>query len=366
MTPDVPRAYLLAAKAREQHRTVVMGGYHVSFLPHEALVYADAVVIGFAETAWPRLLRDYRTGNMGKIYKSEWRDSFRETAHVPRRDLLQTKSYLLPWTIEATRGCLNHCVFCTIPPMHDKKYEHKRIEIIEHEIGDLTGKTVALLDSNPFEDSAFSRMLFDVFSRHQKRWFAAATLESVNDPVWVAAAAKSGCRGLLLGFESLNPLALASAGKTRNKVDEYRSICRLLHHHGIAILGCFVFGFDHDDQETFKQTVDFVNECNIDIVLYSAYTPFPGTLAWERLNAEKRILTDDWRLYDGRHAVFTPRHLHPEELEQGLHDAWKSTYAAGSIVKRVVCSSALPFFSLVGNISMRYYSSSFLEQNLEP
>src|SRR5262249_46190156 len=114
----------------------------------------------------------------------------------------------------------------------------------------------------------------------------------------------SGCRGLVIGFESLAPDSLAAAGETVYDVRPYREAGRMLHAEGIAILGCFIFGFDGESPSIFERTVEFVNRHHFDLVLYSAYTPFPGTKARARLQAQGRLLPAGWDRYDDRHVVF--------------------------------------------------------------
>jgi hypothetical protein len=78
------------------------------------------------------------------------------------------------------------------------------------------------------------------------------------------------------------------------------------------------------------------------------------------LNAEGRILSVDWSRYDGRHVVFRPVGMSVEELQDGLHRAWRQTYTFSSILRRAVGSSALPFSGVVANLFFRRFSKTFL------
>ncbi|HOI16694.1 MAG TPA: cobalamin-dependent protein, partial [Geobacteraceae bacterium] len=64
MTPQAPRAYRIADSFRERGVPVVMGGFHASNLPDEALEHVDAVVVGEGEPVWPRLLADREKGTL--------------------------------------------------------------------------------------------------------------------------------------------------------------------------------------------------------------------------------------------------------------------------------------------------------------
>jgi radical SAM superfamily enzyme YgiQ (UPF0313 family) len=363
MTPDAKRAYGLCGRARRAGATVVIGGYHATFMPQEAALHADAVVAGFAEEAWPRLLNDFTKGSIGKLYRGPWRGCFEGAGAFPRRDLLRRKAYRIPATIEATRGCSHCCAFCTIPPMHENGFVCRSVSRVVEEIKAMGEKRVALLDSNPFDDPVYGAALLAGLESCNIEWFAAATFATAANRQFAKTAAASGCRGLLVGFESLNRASLAGDNKSHIDSGRYKDACRMLHDEGIAILGCFVFGFDGDDASVFERTVNLVDDCSIDIVLYSAYTPFPGTAAAARLAQQGRITDTDWDLYDGRHVVFAPLHMSADTLQEGIFGAWKQTYGISSIVKRVAGASTMPFFDLAANVGFHVYTHTFLPEN---
>jgi radical SAM superfamily enzyme YgiQ (UPF0313 family) len=358
MTSDAQRAYQLADQARALRIPVVLGGYHPTFMPEEAGKHADAVVKGFAETAWPQLLRDFARGAMNPLYESAWEEAFTSGAWLPRRDLLRRKAYSTANTMEASRGCANRCSFCIVPPMHQNRFVQRQMERIHADIDSMPAGPIALLDPNPLESSASAAALLPTLAG--RKWFAAASMKSAANRSWVKAARASGCRGLMIGFESLDANVLAAAGKAFNDVRAYEETCKMLRGEGIAILGSFVFGFDGEERSVFERTAEFVFRNRLNLVLYSVYTPFPGTNAWTRLNAHGRILTRDWSLYDGRHAVFAPTKMTVDNLEQGLYDAWNETYSLRSIFTRVAGSRTMPLVSLAANLGFRYYRRTFM------
>lgn len=360
MTCDAERAYQLADAARSRNIAVVLGGYHPTFMPNEAGEHADAVVIGFAEVAWPRLLRDFARGSMGRVYEAAWQDAFISSLPAPRRDLLNRKAYAIPNSLETSRGCLNQCSFCVVPPMHRGQYVQRRMEGIATDIDLMPPGRLALLDANPMENDASAASLFPVLKRAGRAWFGCASFKSASVQPWVRAARSSGCRGLVIGFESLDPASLANAGKSFNAVPRYGEMCRMLHGEGVAILGCFMFGFDGEGSSVFERTVEFVDRYRLDAALYSVYTPFPGTPAWAQLRSQGRIVTTRWGRYDGRHVVFQPVGMTAGELQAGFHYAWKQTYRLGSIFKRVAGAATLPLFDLVVNLAFRHYRRTFL------
>lgn len=360
MTCDAARAYQLADMARARKIPVVLGGYHPTFMPQEAAEHADAVVQGFADAAWPQLLRDFVSGSMRRAYEAAWHDAFAVGLPTPRRDLLKRKSYTIPNTLETSRGCSHHCSFCIVPPMHDRRFIQRRLDQIAADIQSLPAGPLALLDANPLENPVSAANLFSLLGSTGRTWYSSASFNCVADPRWVKTTRANGCRGVVVGFESLHPHSLASAGKAFNDVSRYRETCRRLHDEGITILGCFVFGFDGEDASVFERTLEFVHEASVDVVLYSVYTPFPGTAAWERLTAQRRILSTDWSRYDGRHVVFQPVGMTTDELQDGFYNAWEQTYGFRSILRRVIGAATSPFFDLALNVGFRRYRRTFL------
>ena len=163
-----------------------------------------------------------------------------------------------------------------------------------------------------------------------------ASLDVVDDPELLSLIAKSGCRGLLMGFESIRPEALASSGKTKNIGKTYEQVVDALHDHGILVQACFVFGFDTDDTSVFEEAAEYIVKARFDLPQISVYTPFPGTPVFEELEREGRILTRNWSLYNGQNVVFRPRRMTVEELERGTDFVRKRAYSWNALSRRLL------------------------------
>lgn len=360
LTPNATRAYHIADEVRRRGVPVVLGGVHPTLLPQEAQEHADAVVVGFAEEAWPRLLRDFKAGRMRRTYSEPWEPRFQAQLPFARRDLLKKNAYMLSSTLETTRGCPHRCDFCVIPRTCEQRFVHRDTGEVVREIEAMGGRRVVFLDSNPAESMGRARKLFDAMRPLGISWFSCATCRMASNPEWVEAAAKSGCKGVLIGFESLNQASLEQHGKSFNEVQSYKEMIGRLHDHGIAVLGCFIFGMELDDSSVFDRTMEFVNEARIDLVQYSIYTPFPGTPAFARLKAQGRILTEDWSLYDGKNAVFRPMGMTARQLEYGLHRAWRETYGYPSIFRRLTGTPSGRLLMLLSNLGFRNFGKTFV------
>jgi len=361
-TPNAIRAYKIADDARRRGMTVVLGGWHISLLPEEALKHADAIVMGYAEDSWPGLLKDFISHQLKNVYQDFSCTSFQSNMTIPRRDLLLRSRYTAPDTIEATRGCSNQCKYCVNPPLYRDRHFLRPIENTVHDIDNMQSNKIVFLDSSPTENLPFIKQLYRAITPLRIKWFSNITMKVADDDEWLDLAANSGCKGVLIGFESLNQGILDKNNKRFNRVEKYCSFIKKLHDQGIAVLGSFMFGFDGDDVSVFDRTVEFVTQTGIDLAQYATYIPFPGTLVYTSLEKSGRILHSDWSKYDGKHAVFAPQQMSDDELEEGLYRAWQNTYSSKSIFKRLTTSRTFVHFTMAANLRFKYFGKSFIHQ----
>ncbi len=351
LTGTAERAYRIADRFREKGTPVVLGGVHVTLMPEEAAGHADAVVVGFAEKTWPRLLRDFVGGKMRPVYRQNGTDL--KKLPQPRRDLQKSLGYLMPQTVFATRGCRGGCRFCTVPAVPFGWHTRPVGEVIS-EIRALPGRRFAFNDVNLIDDREYALELFHGLIPLQKIWGGLATIRIADDPELLKAMADSGCQYLLVGFESIDPASLKEVRKGINGAGSYRRVVEALHRHGIAVQGCFVFGMDADPPEIFDATVAAVNELRIDIPRYALFTPYPGTDAHDRLRSQGRLLHRRWRHYDTQHVVFRPARMGPEALDHGFIRAYERTFTIKKILRRTL-GSPRPPVTLAGNLAYRLY-----------
>jgi radical SAM superfamily enzyme YgiQ (UPF0313 family) len=353
ITGTAPRAYELADHFRKRGIPVVLGGVHPTLVPDEAARHADAVVVGYAEQSWPQLLRDLVAGRMQPRY-TQGRDLNLANIPFPRRDLLPKQHYTTRHTFEATRGCIHQCEFCVVPTAWGRPLQRPVADVVA-DIRQLGSRRLIFLDLNLIANVEYAKELFTALIPLKVTWGGLATVLIASDDELLDLAARSGCRGLLIGLESVTADSLAETRKGFNKHSDYLRVVQKLHERKIALMGCFVFGFDHDDQQSFARTVELVQEAKIDLPRYAIQTPFPGTPLYQRLQREGRILTDDWGLYDGQHVVFQPARMSPGELLRGTEWAWKQTYRYRSIAHRLAATPQLAV-ALATNLGYRFYA----------
>lgn len=355
ITGNARRAYELAGHFRSRGIPVVLGGPHVTLIPDDAAPHADAVVTGYAEESWPQLLRDFSAGRMLRRYEQRPGLSLAGLP-APRRELLPRGRYVTDAVFEATRGCTHDCEFCVVPSAWGRgPYQRPVGEVVE-EIRRHGARRIIFVDLNLVAYADYAARLFEALVPLRVEWFGLATTLLAENAKLLELAARSGCRGLLMGLESVNPAGLREAHKNFNSPEEFSEMVDRLHRHRIGLQGCFVFGLDADTPDVFEQTARFAVEAGVDLPRFAIATPFPGTPFYRRLEAEKRILTRNWDLYDGQHVVFRPAQMSVEQLQRGAELAWRRTYSLGSIARRLIRTATPLHLAVLANIGYRFYA----------
>jgi radical SAM superfamily enzyme YgiQ (UPF0313 family) len=328
------RAYRIADHYRARGSFVALGGLHVTSLPDEAAVHADAVFLGPGEQTFRQFLREFRERRTAARYSST---SGRTLDRLPpiRRDLIDRRRYLVPNSIVVTRGCPQHCEFCYKDAFFQggKSFYTQRVDDALAEIQRLPGRHLYFLDDHLLGDRRFARALFDGMRGMDRLFQGAATVDSILSTDLIEHAAEAGLRSLFVGFESLSPANLAQSNKRQNLGRDYRAVTERLHQLGIMINGSFVFGMDDDDEDVFRRTVDWAIEHGITTATFHIQTPYPGTKLFARMVQQDRLVTRDWDLYDTRHVVFRPARLSPASLKAGYDHAYEDFYRWSSIAR---------------------------------
>ena len=357
ITGTARRAYELADHFRSRGITVVLGGPHVTLIPEDAQPHADAIVTGYAEDTWPALLRDLVAGRLEPRYTMA-PDLSLANRPFPRRDLLPSRRFLTNNVFEATRGCVHPCEFCVVPTAWGRKPFQKPVADVVDDIRRHGARKLIFVDLNIIADRAYARELFRALIPLNIDWYGLSTVLLVDDPELLELCARSGCRGLLMGLESMSTTNLKGSRKGFNTPDNYATVVEKLHAHGIALQGCFVFGLDDDKPDVFLKTAQFAIDAKIDLPRFAVVTPFPNTPLFKRLDAENRILTYNWELYDAQHVVFQPKHMSVEELQLGIEMAWKHAYSVPNIWRRIAGSPAPLLTRITTNLGYRFYANN--------
>ncbi len=359
ITGTAPRVYTYAEKYRSEGKKVILGGVHPTLLPKEAKQYADSVITGFAEGAIGELVQDLRNDNLKPFYHGKLNDN--ESFGPVMRKLIQKGKYITSSSLEASRGCSNECTFCAVNALYSKNVYKKPIREIIKEIEEIDTKTLLFVDVNLIAHRDFAMELFKALIPLKKWWFGLTTADVVNDEELFNTMVKSGCKGLLIGFESVAAPSLGAMNKYRNENVDYSEMMKKMHDAGIMINGTFCFGTDEDDPDIFDRTVEMVEKLKIDLPRYSVLTPFPKTALYRQLDAENRIFDRHWAMYDVEHVVFKPKNMTVKELNDGLIRAWRDTYSLSHIKNRILRPHLGFPLSIMTNLAYRHYADKLEE-----
>ena len=352
-TPSAFHAYDIATRFRSRGICVVMGGPHVTLLPEEAGQYADVIFIGEAEGLWEEFLKTFEAGSYLRVYQQT---TLPPLVNIPmaRKELFHRRDHT-SGVLFATRGCSSQCDFCAVAVMYRHSPRRRPIAEVAAEYASFKGKVIIFWDDNITGDMEYAKELFRAIAPYRKWWSSQASIHAGRDDEFLEAAAHSGCKQLFLGLESISQQSMIGVNKGFNRVEDYFKIIERIHSHGIAIQAGIVFGFDYDTPEIFKDTVDYLEIAGVQNATFNILTPFPGTSIFRKMEAEGRILTRDWRKYNGRDdVVFQPKRMSGEELLAGFKYANERFYSLPSIAKRLSRSSVQLWWTLPLNLAYGY------------
>lgn len=360
-TTDALFAYKVADEYRRRGVTVVIGGWHASAMPMEAKQHADSVVVGEGEISWPILLKDFQHGKLKSFY---YQRKPVEPECIPNTALYSSKDFAP--AIQASRGCPYQCEFCSETIVNFKKiFRPRPIENVIREIKSLPGNTFIFHDASLTINPEYTKNLFRAMIGLNKHFFCNGNMDVLGrDDELLELAKEAGCVGWLIGFESLSPESLKSAGKKTNEVGSYTKTIEKIHEHGMMVSASFVFGFDGDTLDIFDKTREFVDTSGIDMPDAMILTPFPGTPLFYRLEKENRLLTRDWSKYDHRHVVFKPKNMTPEDLLENTQELYNDFFSKRNIIKRVLKSIKLGYNPFISTI-FQNLTMATMEMNVE-
>lgn len=332
------RAYRLAKEFRDRGVRVLMGGYHVTLCPEEAREMADAIVIGDADQVWTQILADTQRGALQREYRATGKALSLQGLR-PRREIFDGKDYQNLRLVEFARGCNFKCDFCSITAFHQAKQIHRPAKEVAAEIEAIGGKRFFIVDDNFVSQPEQARQLCRELIPLNISWVGQASIHIAHDTDLLKQMEASGCRGVLIGMESLNENNLRQMGKQWNTASgSYADSLRRFRDAGLAVYGTFVFGYDDDCADTISRSVEFACEQKLFLAAFNHLIPFPGTPLYRRLLDQGRLIKPKWwidsdcRVGD---VVFRPAKITADELQQACFDARREFFRSSSILRRM-------------------------------
>jgi len=363
-TSQANRAYELAGEFRNRSVPVVMGGIHATMCLEEAMARVDSVVTGEAESVWAQVLQDVQQGVLEPVYTGE---------HVSMGDIPLARNDLLTsgygfGSIQTTRGCPLDCSFCSVSAFNGNRYRQRPIEKVVEEFRTIQEKLVLIVDDNLIGTSAKhlarAKDLFRAMIRAKlrKKWICQATVNMADDEELLMLAAKAGCKGVFIGFESPTNEGLAEVGKKFNFLmgRDFKASVRRIQRHRILVMGSFIMGLDADERGIGKRIADAAKRYGVDLLNVLFLTPLPGTRLWDKMKSQGRIATDsfpeDWKYFTLSFPVARYKHLSRAGILQEMDTCNRGFYSLRHILPRIWSSlwrRRAPLFATVGNLSFR-------------
>jgi radical SAM superfamily enzyme YgiQ (UPF0313 family) len=331
MTALAPRAYDIAHFFRLSGIPVVMGGFHATLNPEDALKHVDSIVIGPAYGAWRQLLEDLQAGSLKRMYYGKTGNGC-IPVKLPR-EMLQAGKYVSVNATFATLGCSNGCLFCSVNKFYGMKRHERRVDEVISEIGSFKEKFFIFIDDNLVQDRIYATKLFTALVPLKKKWTAQVSIDISDDEELLDLMGKAGCIGVFIGLETFSEQALMSQDKNMKSPAYYRDSIKKIHKRGIFIESGIILGFDSDDRKVFKNTLRMLHKTAVDLIQLSILTPLPGTGLYSEMKC--RITDHDLEHYDFRHAVFDPKLMTAEELQDGADWVIRQFYSPHRIIGRI-------------------------------
>jgi len=353
ITSTAPRAYELSLRAKKTGIPVVLGGAHPSFMPEEALRYADYVVRQEGDESLPEIIKylesgrpalsgiegiSYKVGST--VHNNPPRPFFDRMDHLPMPDFSLVHGWKPTniYPVSTSRGCPFECRFCSVIRMFGRRYRFRSVEATLKDLRALSGMkgTIFFVDDNFAANKHRTKEILKNMLAEgiRLKWSAQVRTDVAKDRELLRLMADSGCVTTYIGFESINPKTLELYNKKQD-LDEIRTCIREVKAHGIEIHGMFVLGADTDDIATIKNTAGFAARAGIDTVQFMMLTPLPGTPVYAELLAAGRLLHKNWLKYDAHHAVFRPALMGPDALHLETLKAMGRFYSWGYILKHL-------------------------------
>ncbi len=361
-TSQANRAYELAEHFQNLNIPVVIGGIHATMCKDEVMEYVDSIVTGEAEGVWSKVLEDAKQGCLKRKYDG----GFAEISDVPlaRHDLLSAEYAF--GSIQTTRGCPLNCIFCSVTAFNGARYRQRPILDIIREFQSIREKRVLIVDDNliGIKPKHIIRIkeLFRAMAQAnlRKKWIAQVTINFADDEELLTLAAKAGCIGVFIGFESPTREGVMELGKKFNLLNDrnFQASVRRIQRHKMVVMGSFVIGTDVDKPGIGKRIAEAADQYGLDNLNTLFLTPLPGTRLWEQMKSQNRIALNtfpiDWKYYTLTFPVAQYKHLSLHDIIEEMISCDRNFYSMPRILRRVwrnLWKLRHPLFTLAGNLA---------------
>lgn len=341
-------------KIKEKNPSVItiVGGAHPSGLPEQTLKYLDKVDFGFcgeAEISLVQLMELVRQGRVNReglrgIPGLIWRDGDNvvrnevkfiddiDSLDFPSWDLIQPQTYpkyvhgilfkkfpIAP--IIATRGCPYACTFCSARLINGFKIRNRSVAHVIEELR-LLHHQYGIREIHIFDDNftfhkdyvmSFCEELIKVNLDLSWRCSNSIRVDTI-DMEMLKMMQRSGCYSVAFGIESGSNRILQKMKKGFTKEKIINGV-ELVRRAGLQVNGSFILGYPDETEEEIRQTIEFAKNLDIMTPSFNAFTPLPGTEAYNELIQESRLSNMNWESFRFSNIIFVPQGLTKKKLK---------------------------------------------------
>jgi radical SAM superfamily enzyme YgiQ (UPF0313 family) len=377
MTRMIAKAYRIADAIRAVGVPVVMGGPHVTEMADEALGrdggarHADAVALGEADEAWPRIVADAARGALKDIYApvdqfgQERKPTLQSYPIIPWDKMNLSQFNLVPriaapvlrrlgggWgtfriiPIESGRGCPYGCEFCTVTGFFGDSIRFRTNKSVVDELLLLKARAkseggqiaIFFIDDNfAINIKRTKSLLRDIIGAGAElNWVAQISANLLRDEELVDLIAASGGKWIFIGMESIDPANLADVKKGFNKPGEYAAVLQRLADRNVYAITSFIFGMDNDTTGVAERTLREVCTWPPGLPIFGLLTPLPATPLYKRLEASGRLTRPKhWQEFLPFEMAHTPLKMTIAEAHAEVRYGWTKAYSPEAIGKAV-------------------------------
>ena len=344
-TSQINRAYEIADLFRKKGKKVILGGIHVSAMPHEARKHADSILIGEAENLWEVIIDDFRNNRLAEEYKSDTYTNLKKLV-IPRYDLLKLYKYRKSYgtniprlPVQTSRGCPFNCKFCSVTKFWGPQIRTKPLENVEEElfhIKSLGANKIIFTDDNFIADVNYTKSLLNLLKKHDFSWICQVSTNIFRHEDLIAGMSKAGCNSVYMGIETFSEENLENINKIFNRKADYEKLFALLSKYNIRVTASMMIGLDGDTRETLEDMVQMLIRLKVSYAHFWLLMLLPGTQLREQFIKENRIFDQSWDHQNGTIVTFRPKSFQSEELQDYYWELYKKFYSYRSIISRIL------------------------------
>jgi 3-oxoacyl-[acyl-carrier-protein] synthase II len=329
-TPQATRAFEIADGFRAHGKRVIMGGLFPSFMPDECAKHADSVNVAEGEPTWPHILADARAGQLKPRYDGGCSTDL-ATLPAPKRDIFYGNDFY-DWDedlVQLTRGCSYTCAMCALPAQMGGRIRFRPIAQVVEEIRGLKHENVYLADDTLFFPhrrlNDYARALFQALEPLGRKYFVSSTMALNTDPAFLDLAARAGVRNFYCTL-NVDPVSIKALKGERRERQALMDLVKAIEDRGIRFFASCALGRDWDDPKIADQILDLFGAAQIRTAEFFIFTPYPGSVQWDRMRRQGRIFDFNWAHYNGAHVVACPETMTPEQLREQFLTVWREFF----------------------------------------